>query len=282
LVVFTAWVAFISWTIVAVHQRFLLSIFFEALLPGRVIFSEVMPLYTVYERMIVWIGVGITGVSVGLGFLGYVRNRKRFSSSFFTMTVFLIPLLVAALAFRFSPVRFNVLISHRFFEFGYIAVGAFSGLFFIWAFKSTKKLSLNVILICAIVVMMIIGPIMGAMHPRTFRRVSDVVSFKALSLNIWMSESNANNEYTVGDRVVYLILSIYGESEVARFPEFFVSQDFDLLGEMHLELSYVVTYVYMTDFYGPNATRFADLPNFQSLYTNGLLNVYGISNRTSS
>ena len=282
LVVFTAWVAFISWAIIVVHQRFFLSIFFEVLLPGRPIFSEVMPLYTMYERIIVWIGVGITVVSVGLGFLVYVRNRKRFSSSFFAMTVFLIPLLVVASVFRFSSHRYNVLISHRFFEFGYIAVGAFSALFFIWAFKSRKKLSLKLTLSCAIVTMIVIGPIMGAMHPRTFSRVSDTVSFRALYLNIWMSESNANDEYTVGDRVVYLILSIYGESKVARYTEFFVSQDFDLPWEMRSELSYVVTYVYMTDFYGPNATRFAGLPNFQSLYTNGLLNVYRISNRTSS
>jgi hypothetical protein len=281
LVVFTAWIAFISWTIIAVHQRFLFSIFFEVLLPGRVIFSEVMPLYTVYERTVLWIGVGITVVSVGLGFLGYLRKRKLFSFSFFTMTVFLIPLLAIASVFRFSSQRFNVLISHRFFEFGYIAVGAFSALFFVWAFKSTRKASLKVPLIWAVATMIIVGPIMGAMHPRTFSRVSDTISFKALYLNKWVSESKINDEYTVGDRVVYLILSIYGESEVARYPGFFASQDFDLPWDKRSEWLYVVTYVYMTDFYGPNATRFAGSPHFNSLYTNGLLNVYGASNHTS-
>jgi len=280
-VVFVAWVAFIAWTIVAMHQKFLFSMFFEVLIPGRVIFSETLPLFTVYEKIIVWLGLGITVVSSVLGFLSYVRNKKIFSSSFFAMTVFIIPLLVVASVFRFSPARWNLLISHRAFEFGYIAVGAFSGFFFLLAFKSRKKLHMNVLLICTIVLVIVIGPILGAMHPRTFARVSHVVSFRALSLNIWMSESYANDGYTVGDQVVYIILSIYGDSKVVRYPELFVSQDFNLILEEGSEWSYVVTYVYMTDFYGPDATRFAGLPYFHSLYTNGLINLYKISNSIS-
>jgi len=281
-VVFASWAAFIAWTIIVQHQELIFKVFFEVLLPGQLTFSELLPLYNPYERIIVWLGVGITVVSAVLGFLGYVRDRKSFSSSFFTMTVFLIPLLAVASVFRFSPYRLNILVSHRVFEFGYIAVGAFSALFFVWAFKSRKKLSLNVILICAICVMIIVGPMTGAIHPRTFSKVSDVVSFRALSLNVWMSESNANDGYTVGDKVVHIILSIYGDSRVAEYPKLFAGQDFSLPWEVRSEWSYVVTYVYMTDFYGPNATRFAGSPYFHSLYTNGLLNVYGISNRTSS
>jgi len=281
LVVFTAWVAFIAWTIIVLHQRLLFNMFVEVLLPGRVIFSELLPLYTVYERIIVWFGLGITAVSAVLGFLSYVRNKKGFSYSFFFMTVFLIPLLVVASVFRFSPNRLNVLISHRFFEFGYISVGAFSALFFIWAFRSRKKLGITVILICTIVVMIIIGPITGAMHPRTFSRVSDIVSLRGLSLNMWMSKSNANDEYTVGDRIVYLLLSIYGDSRVVKYPELFTSQDFSLPLEVREKSFYVVTYTYMADFYGPNATKFVDAPYFHSLYANGLLNVYQIGNPTS-
>lgn len=281
LVIFVAWLAFIAWAIVVMHQRVLFDILFKFLLPGHVTPSEVLPLYTVYERIIVSLGLGITAVSAVLGFLGYMRNGKSLSSSFLAVTVFLIPLLAVASVFRFSPHRMNVLISHRVFEFGYIVIGAFSAVFFVWAFKSREKLSSNVILTCAIVVMIITGPMTGAMHPRTFRRVSDVVSFKAISLNIWMSESNATDEYTVGDQLLYFILSIYGESRVARYPEFFASQYFSLPSTVRWEWSYVATYVYMTDFYGSNATRFAGSPYFHSLYTNGLLRVYGISNRTS-
>jgi len=281
LVVFTAWVAFISWTIVTLHQKLVLGLFFEVLLPGRATLSEVMPLYAAYERMLVWIGLGITLVSAGLGFLGYIRDRKRFSSSFFTITILLIPLLAAASVFRFSPHELNVIISHRFFEFGYIAVGAFSALFFVWAFKSRKNLSLDVILICAIAIMTITGPIMGSMHPRAFSRVSDVVSFKALSLNSWINESDAYDGYIAGDHVVYFILFIYGNTKVVRLPELFISKDLDLLWNEHPELSYVATYDYMIDFYGPNATRFAGSPCFHSLYSNGLLSIYAIANRTS-
>jgi len=282
LAVFTTWVAFVAWTIVAMHQKLLFGMFFEVLLPGHVTFSELLPLYTVHERIIVWLGVGITVASAVLGFLGYLRYRKGFSSSFFTMTVFLLPLLAVASIFRFSSQELNVLISHRAFEFGYIAIGAFSAYFFVQALRLGKKLPIKGILICAITVVLIVGPMTGAMHPQTFSKVSDVVSSKALALNDWMSESNASVPYTVGDHIVFFILTIYGDARVVRYPELFVSQDFTLPRDERSEWSYVVTYVYMTEFYGLDATRFVDSPDFLSLYANGLLNVYGISNRTSS
>jgi len=282
LAVFTTWVAFVAWTIVAIHQKLLFSIFFEVLLPGHVTFSELLPLYSAHERTIVWIGIGITVASAVLGFLGYLKDRKGFSSSFFTMTVFLLPLLAVASVFRFSSQELNVLISHRAFEFGYIAIGAFSAYFFVQALRLGKKLPIKGILICAIAVVLVIGPMTGAMHPQTFSRVSDVVSSKALALNDWMSESNASVEYTIGDQMVFLILAIYGNSRVARYSEFFVSQDFVPPRDEHLEWTYVVTYVYMTSFYGLNATRFESSPDFHNLYANGLLNVYGTSNRMSS
>jgi hypothetical protein len=123
---------------------------------------------------------------------------------------------------------------------------------------------------------------MGAMNPLTFGKVSDTVSPRAISLNSWMSYSNANDKYTVGDNVVFLILSIYGDSKVAKNPEFFTTQDFDLSKEERSDWLYVATYVYMTDFYGSNATKFVGSSYFNALYTNGLLNIYGIVDRTSS
>ncbi|MCW4051992.1 MAG: hypothetical protein NWE78_02125 [Candidatus Bathyarchaeota archaeon] len=281
LVVFTSWVAFIAWTVFAMHQRFVSDVFLKTLLPGRVSFSEVLPLYTVYERGIIWLGLGITGLSTILGFVGYIRDRKSFSSSFFAITVFLIPLLFVASVFRFSPQRFNVLISHRFYEFGYILVGGFSALAFTRALKLRIKLSLKAIVICAIVVMILVGPMTGAMHPRTFSRVSKVVSSRALSLNIWMSESGSRDEYVVGDRVVFIVLSIYGESKVATHPELFATQDSSLLQQERVEWAYVVTYIYMADFYGPNATRFYASPYFHNLYANGMLNVFRNARQTS-
>ena len=282
LVIFIAWAVFIASTIIAVHQRWAYDIFFRVVLPGRVIFSELLPLYTMYERIIVWLGLGIAAVSAVLGFLGYVRNKKSFSPSFFSMTVFLIPLLAVASIFRFSPYELNILISHRIFEFGYIVVGAFSAIFFVWAFKLRSKLSSNVVPICAIIFVILAGPIAGAMHPRTFAKVSDVVSAKAISMNTWISESGASNEYTVGDQVLYLILAGYGNSLTYRYSELFSSQGFDLPSDMRSRASYVVTYTYMTDFYGPNVKKFYSSPYFHNLYTNGMLNVFRIANRTSS
>ena len=281
-IVFLTWVAYIAWTIIALHQRFFFGMFFEVLLPGRVMVSELMPLYTLFERILVWLGMGITAVSAVLGLLSYVRNRKIFSPSFFAMTVFLVPLLFLASIFRFSPNPMNILVSHRIFEFGYLIIGIMSALLFIQAFRTRKKLILKAILVCAIVVMMIVGPMTGAMHPRTFAMVSDVISIKGLSMNTWMSESGASNEYAIGDKVLYIILAGYGDSFVTRSSEFFTSQDFDLPSDIRSRSSYVVTYIYMTDFYGPDAARFYASPFFHNLYANGLLSVFRIANHTSS
>jgi len=276
-VVFASWIAFVAWTIIAAHQKLLYNVFFEALLPGQLTFSELMPLYASYERIILYLGFGITSISAGLGFLNYARNRKTRSSGFLAITLFLLPLLVVASIFRFYPGRLSILISHRAYEFGYIAVGAFSALSFVRVFQSRKKSTLKVIIVCALAVMIIVGPMAGAMHPRTFAKLSGVVSFTGLSLNVWMSESAAD-EYSIGDRVVYILVMGYGDTRVIMNPELFASDDFNLSPEA----SYVVTYVYMTDFYGPNAAKFDSSPYFHNVYSNGLLNTYGISSRTSS
>jgi len=283
-VIFLAWVVFIAWTVIAMHQRLVYEVFFEALLPGQLTFSELMPLYAPYERIVLLLGLGITVFSSGLGFLSFARNRKSFSQSFFAMTLFLIPVLAIASIFRFYPSGLSVHISHRAFEFGYIGVGALSGLFFVRTFQSVKKLTLKVILIGAITGMIIVGPMAGAMHPRTFTRLSNVVSFRVLSLNAWMSESNASNEYTVVDKLMSLVLSGYGDSRVVMYPELFASQDFSLPWDIrkYRSISYISTYEYMKDYYGPNVAKFNTWPFFHNIYTNGVLDIYGISNRTSS
>lgn len=284
-VVFISWVAFIAWTITTTHQKFLFNMFFEVLLPGQLIFSELLPLYAPHERIVVWLGAGITLVSTGIGFLLYAKNMRSFTrgrASFFAMTLFLIPLLAVATIFRFSSATLNVLISHRAYEFGYIIVGAFSALFFIKAFQILRKPTLKGVLISIIAILIIFGPMAGAMHPRTFARVSDVISPRAISLNSWMSGSDANDKYTIVDRVTNLIMGGYGTSLVVLYPELFVSPDFNLPWDIRSKSSYVVTYEYMKDFYGPNAAKFDGSPYFHNLYTNGVLNVYGISNRTSS
>lgn len=285
-VVFIAWVAFISWTIIATHQRLLYKVFFQVLLPGQVAFPELMPLYALYERVVVWLGYGITMFSAVLGFLRYTRNAKSRSSGFMAISLLLLPILAVASIFRFSPLsaRANIylLVSHRAYEFGYIIIGVFSALFFIWTIQSRKKLTLNVITIGAMVAMIMVGPMAGGMHPRTLVRVSDVVSFKAVSLTTWMSESADSDDYTVGDKLVFIILVGYGDSLVVEYSDLFTGNDFSLPPDIRSKSSYVVTYEYMTDFYGLNATKFNGSPYFQNIYTNGLLNTYGISNRTSS
>ena len=277
-IIFAGWIAFIAWTTIAMHQKLFYEAFFGFVLPGQLTFSELLPLYSQYERILVWLGTGIASVSAIVGFLSYIRHRKSFSSSFFAMMVFLIPLLAVATFFRFMPTTYGVLISHRAYEFGYIGVGAFSGLFFVSVFRSRKSSTSNGILIGAIIAVIIAGPIAGGMHPRTFAIVSDVISPEAFSLNAWISESTASNENTIVDKVVKLILTGYGDSTVVTDPEFFGSQNFSF----PTNASYVVTYIYMTDFYGPNATKFHNSPYLHIIYTNSILQAYRISNSTSS
>lgn len=282
LVVFITWVAYVAWAIIAAHERILSSVFFKTLLPGELTFSELLPIYSLYEKIIVWLGYGVTILSAGLGFLAYMRNRKGLSSSFFAMTLFLVPILVVASIIRFSPQKYSIIVSHRSYEFGYIAVGTLSALFFIRAAEWRRRAALKAVLISAIMLVIMIGPIAGAMHPRTFARVSDVVSVEGMSMNTWMSESGASDEYTVGDTVLYLILAGYGNSFAFRYPQLFASQDFSLPSDFSSAPSYVATYKYMTDFYGPNAAKFYASPYFHNLYTNGMLNVFRIVNHTLS
>ncbi len=127
--------------------------------------------------------------------------------------------------------------------------------------------------------MILVGPIAGAMHPRTFARVSDSISVKALSLNSWMRDSDAEDRYTVVDKVANLIVAGYGNGLVIRYSEWFINPQFNLPEDIRLKASHVITYTYMEDFYGPNVGKFDDLPYLNNLYSNGILNVYGISNR---
>lgn len=284
LVGFFAWVTFIAAAIVALHQRLLLGVFFENLLPGELTFSELLPLYSPYEKIIVWLGFGVAVFSGGLGFLIYVRNRKNISSSYLMLMLPFIPIIGIASILRFSPLggATSVIISHRAFEFGYIAVGTLSALFFVLAIQYVRKVAPKIVLTGAIMSMIIVGPMAGAVHPRTFALVSDVVSTKAMSVNTWLSESEASNEYAVVDNVLYLILVGYGNSFAFRYSEFFSSQDFSLPSDLRFRSSYVVTHSYMTDFYGPNAAKFYASRNFHILYVNGMLNVFGIADRISS
>ncbi len=279
LITFITWVAFVASAIISWHQRMLWSTFFETLLPGELTFSELLPLYSQYERIVVWLGYGITLVSTGLGFLVYMRNRKNRSSSFLTMVLFLAPLLVVASIARFSGREYSILISHRSYEFGYIAIGTMSAFIFVRAFQSGGKMVLKIVLAGAIICMIIVGPIAGSTHPRTFARISKVISVEAMALNTWTRESGANNEYAVGDRVLHLVLTGYGNSLVLRYAPLFASQSFDLPPDLRSRAAYVVTYTYMTDLYGPNAAKFYTSPYFQNIYSNGVLDVFRMVNR---
>ena len=197
------------------------------------------------------------------------------------ITAFLLVLLSGATILRFTGSSLNIRISHRAYEFGYILIGAMSALFFIQIIsfvRMHKKSTVNIILICSWILVMIVGPMAGGMHPRTLARLAEVVSPNGLSLNTWMSESGAAGEYTVSDEPMHLILQGYGESMVIRARELFISEDFSLLADA----SYVAIYSYMSDFYGTNISSFDNSLYLHNLYTNGIIKVYRIINSTSS
>lgn len=285
LTLFFAWVAFIAWTVFLAHQTLIFELVLSYILPGKLLLSEALGLYILSERIMVWTGFGIAAVSSVIGFLIYIRDRKVFSSSFFFIVLFLGLLLAIGSVFRFTPssVDVQIIVSHRVFEFGYIAVGALSAVFFVRALQSRKRLALKVILVGAIGAMIALGPMVGALNPRSYVKISDVISFETISLNKWISESVESNEYAIGDNIVTLIL-VYGNFSSVSSREFFTGQDMSLdwkPHDMRSEAAYVITYVYMTDFYGTNAARFDNSPLFHHIYTSGILNMYGISKHTS-
>ena len=281
-IVFLAWIAFVGWSIFSQHQRLLASILFQTIAPGQLTFSELLTRYSPYEQLIVWLGYGVAILLSVFGFLSYIRNKRFFSSSFFSMLLVFIPILGVAVITRFLPLEHSIGISHRAFEFGYIAIGALSAFFVIHAINIRRKLMLKALVISLIMIMIMIGPMASAMHPRTFSTVSKVVSEEAMSMNDWMNESEASSEYTVGDRLIRFIVSGYGSSLAVEYPDFFRSIDFDLPLEMSHNISYVITYRGITDFYGSNAERFYESPYFHKIYENGMLTIFRIVYQNSS
>jgi len=279
-VVFVAWITFIAWAIISRHQSLFFKAFFQNVLSGELTFSELMPLYAPYETTMIWLGYAVTVVSAGIGFIYYTRNRKSRSLDFLAITSFLIPLLFVATILRFVPSNINVIVSHRAYEFGYILIGAMSAFFFIRVFPLRRSATFKALMVCVIPIMIIIGPMAGAVHPRTFARVSDVVSFQALSLDAWINDFSDHSEYIIGDKLVRLIVSGYGGRSVVTYSELFVGEDFSLPPDENSSSTYVVTYVYMIDFYGIKLAKFDSSPYFHNVYSNNILNVYRIGNRT--
>lgn len=280
LVVFVTWVTVIAWSIVAQHQRVLFSILFQNLFSGSLTFAELLPLYAPYESIIVWLGYGITLLSAGFGLLVFIRNKKSLSSSFFALILVLLPILVLATLIRFLPVGFSIGMAHRAYEFGYLIVGALSSLFVIGAIKLSNKSSLKIVLIGAVLVMILLGPMASATHPRTFARVSNIISEKSMSTSVWMNSSGAATEYTIGDRFVRIIVSGYGDSLTLEYPEIYSSPDFSIPLDLGHKISYVITHKYVTDFYGPNADKFYTSPYLNNLYSNGMLTVFSVTNQS--
>jgi hypothetical protein len=278
-IIFGAWSIFIALENITFHQ----SLLFAFRLPTSTVFSEMMPFYSQYERVIMYFGYAITAISTALGFLIYTKTKNSRSSPLISIALFFIPLLAFALIFRFISANWAILASHRLLEFGFIFVGASSAFFFFWAFRPRKRIIQNGIVICAIILMVLTGPMAGAMYPPTFDKLHDVLSLKAISLSEWMSQTGANEQNTVGDRIVYLILTGYGDSNVIENEELFISQDFSLPPEVITKSPwYIVTYQSMSDFYGLDSAKISNSPYFHNIYTNGVLNTYFITNRTSS
>ena len=277
-VILVAWITFVAWAVFSFHQDIVFNLVFGSLFSGELAPSELLSLSMLYERIIIYIGYGITLVSTGLGFLFYIRNKKSRSSEFLVFTLFFLPILALATIFRFSgSTEQSILISHRVYEFGYIVIGAFSALFFIHIIqkmRTHKKLIKSLILICPLVFIMLVGPMAGAMHPRTLARLGEVISYNGLSLNTWMGKSGASDEYIVCDYTMQIIFSGYGDSKTIISSELFYSQNLTFPEDA----SYVATYTYMTDFYGTNLKEFDNSPYLHNVYSNGIINIYKISN----
>ena len=278
LIFFGIWILYIASSVFLSHQTLIFDVISGALLPGQVAISEVLSLNVPYEQTIILLGYAITLFSTGFGFLYYLLKQKHRSIGFLGISSFLILLVVFGIIYRiFGSEHYDVLVSHRTLEFGYIFVGVFAGLFFI---KSIKKLVnfeqkriMAVIVFVLLILVIIIGPMSGNMHPRTLERLGKVVSYNSISLNEWMKNYGASEEFTIGDRTIQLILTGYGDSSTVRLNEYYTGED----TRIPEYASYLATYKYMAEFYGTNLTAIYNNPNLNNIYTNGLINVYNIN-----
>jgi hypothetical protein len=280
LVIFLAWIGFIAWNIFSYHENILYNMFFGSIFSGNLAVSELLSVYDVYERSIIYAGYAITLISTVIGLLLYLREKKNRSSDFLTLTLFFLPILLLATLFRFSPSTSSVLISHRAYEFGYFVIGAFSSFFFINVILKIRKVRQVIkflLFICPVILIMIIGPMAGAMHPRTLSRLGEVISQNSLSMNSWIEKFVSPDDYIVGDFTIQVVLSGYGNSNFIRFPDLFYIQN----STFPENSSYVVTYIYMNEFYGTNLSKFENSFRLCNIYTNGIINIFNINNQTS-
>jgi hypothetical protein len=192
-----------------------------------------------------------------------------------------------ATAFRFSGGEMSILISHRAYEFGYIAIGGLFSVFFIYLLK-TKYVLLSkyrgiskLLFVVVLLIVILVGPMAGGMHPGSFSRVKKVVSPEALSINDWINDHINNEEYIIGDQIVRIVISGYGDSLIVMYPDFYSNNELILpdspIKDLLSDASYVVTYLQMNEYYGQNSTRFDNSPSFQKIYSNGVLSSYHIT-----
>lgn len=285
-ILFSAWISFISWAIILRHQSLIIRMFSQILLSGQLTFSELMPLYAPYEQIMIWLGYGLTLGFAGIGFICYMhtRNKKNHSNEFLAMAYPLIILLIGATILRFSGASSSVMVSHRAYEFGYILIGAMVAFFVIRVFPLRRNVGIKALMAILIVLIIIIGPMAGAIHPRTFTNVSRVVSSKAISLNEWLAEFSNDSESVIGDKLVGLIVSGYGERTVFENLQFFL-EDTSLpfiQTSQSSNSNYFVTYTYMVDFYQIDLHKFDINPYLNNVYSNSVLNVYRICDRSLS
>jgi len=275
---FGAWITFIAWTVVSVHERLLSEVFLRILMPRSEVLFQLMQPYIPYEKTIIWVGYAITLISGSLGFIHYLRDRKNRSFAFVTITFFLLAFLILATGFRFapSPTLQTIIISHRAYEFGFLCVAPLSALSFI-KYRSKKRSTVNVVLICAIIVMMIVGPMAGMLHPQNFSEITKVVSFGSLSISAWTSQFT-RNEIIIGDKVVRMIVSGYGGRTLNTYPaESLIEQDSTFNSGLTPKKLYVATYLYMEksihDLLMYNR-KVGTSPYFDRVYNNGVFTIY--------
>jgi hypothetical protein len=264
-------------TVFSRHQSNFLDLLYSFLFSGELAVSELLSVYTLNEQIIIYVGYGITVFTAGLGFLKFTRNKKSRSSVFMAIITFFLPIIILGVIFRFSGGRSSKLISHRVFEFGYIIIGALSALIFtniIPRAKARKKLIISVILICSMILIMLVGPMAGAMHPAINIRLGRVISNNGLSLNSWINNFVNIEEQIVSDRSIQIILSGYGNVRASKNLDLFSSENLTIPQDG----SYIVVHKYMTDFYGTDLQKFDSSPQLCNIYTNGVLKTYKINN----
>jgi hypothetical protein len=294
-VLFAAWLVYVTFSVGQSHASQVVTV----LLPSQTSTSIGTPLPLAFESSTVEVallygGFGLTMASAFVGFLFFMRERKQHPYDFVMLAVLFGPLLIFSIFFRFASVSHNLDLSHRVWAFAYIAVGFFSSYTFAKLRNISKKLFMNIAVVLAILCILIVGPLGGALGPHfQGQEQSRYISYDGLEATVWLNSHSIGSESIISDQVegmTYWLFSGYGGRVTTYKPELFNgSSVYPTLGHLSSDEKFLVANGYDNELakrmdwpQNPDLYQSFDrCPFLAGVYSNGEFVIYRFNNGTT-